>query len=58
MSYSARHRRSGLSRRARKEQTADHAAAAPGTGPGFAAQSLPAQVAEPPKAAKHGRHAS
>ena len=57
MSYSARHKRFGLSRRARKEQAADRAAATP-TEAEFPPPPLQAQGAEGHKPAKHGRHAS
>ncbi|MFY9935212.1 MAG: hypothetical protein WAK82_45175 [Streptosporangiaceae bacterium] len=58
MSYSARHKRFGLSRRARKEQTADRAAAMPVTETEFAPQPLRERPADPHKPARQGRHAS
>jgi hypothetical protein len=58
VSYSARHKRSGLSRRARKEQATDRAAAMPGTEAEFAPLPLPDRPADPAKPVRPRRHAS
>jgi hypothetical protein len=58
MSYSARHKRSGLSRRARKEQATDRAAAMPGTEAEFAPQPLRDRPADEHKPIWPRRHAS